>query len=83
LPYAWPEGIFSLSHVALPYPPAYPVYGYDYRVDYVSQPTLGDIQQKGERNVLVIPASELIRVRANPFYDYIDRKIISQAASER
>ncbi len=78
LPYAWPEGIFSLSHVALPFPHDDPVYGYAYRVDGITQKTLGDIQIKGERNVLVIPASELIRVRANPFYDYIERKIVSQ-----
>jgi len=78
LPYTWPASLFSLSHVALPFPPDDPVYGYAYNVDGKTAPTLGNIQIKGERNVLVLPASELIRVRSNPFYDYIRQKIIGQ-----
>jgi hypothetical protein len=52
---AWPEEVYSLAHVALPFPPDDPLYG--------SRPTakspgisLGDIALRGERGVLQIPA---------------------------
>ncbi len=71
LPYAWPDGLFSLSHVALPFPPEDPVYGYAYQPDGRPVHTLGTLRIQGERNVLVLPAGELMRVRSNPFHGYI------------
>ncbi len=71
LPYAWPKELFSLSHVAMPFPANDPVYGYTFEVEGIPARTLGDTRIKGERNVLALPASELIRLRANPFHGYI------------
>ena len=79
----WPEDIYSLSHVALPFPPDDPVYGYLER-DHDGRPvkTLGNLAVRGERNVLQVPAGELLRLRANPFYDYIERRILSRVTRE-
>jgi len=71
----WPRGVVSLSHVALPFPPDDPLYGQlppndDDRV------FLGDLAIKGERGVLKIPESWLLRLRYNPFYDYLERRVL-------
>jgi alpha-beta hydrolase superfamily lysophospholipase len=71
---AWPEGVFSLSHVALPFPPDDPVYGNggDPR-DRVR--TLGNIEPRGERGVLIVPAAQLMRLRFNPFFAYVQARV--------
>jgi len=72
---SWPEGIYSLSHVALPFPPGDPLYGI--------QPKgmspgihLGDMALRGERGVLQISASALLRLRSNPFYPYVEERVL-------
>jgi hypothetical protein len=72
---AWPPGVISLSHVALPFSPDDPLYG-------VHQPKgsktvfLGQMAIKGERNLLRFPADWLLRLRHNPFYDYLETRVI-------
>ncbi len=67
----WPKGVYSLTHVSLPFPPGDPLYG----IDPVQQSPgiqLGNIAFHGERGVLKISASELLRLRWNPFYSYLE-----------
>jgi alpha-beta hydrolase superfamily lysophospholipase len=72
----FPPAAFSLSHVALPFPVTDPLYG--------SQPdkaesfgvNLGNLTPRGERGVLVVPLDALVRISSNPFYPYIERRII-------
>ncbi len=71
----WPAGVVSLSHVALPFPPSDPVYG-DTPLDGNDQVFLGNLAIKGERGILKIPGEWLLRLRYNPFYDYMQRRII-------
>lgn len=70
----WPRGIYSLSHVALPFPPDDPLYGAvrpaAARVLYLGRPEL-----LGERGFLTVPADDLIRLRYNPFFSYMDQVI--------
>ena len=66
---AWPGGVFSLSHVALPFPPDDPLYGQQQPADS-RQVFLGQQALQGERGVLKIPENFLLRLRHNPFYDY-------------
>lgn len=74
---AFPAGVFSLSHVALPFPVSDSLYG--------SQPDpgedfglhLGSLAARGERAVLVVPMDELMRLTSNPFYPYLIRRIES------
>ncbi len=71
----WPANVYSLAHVALPFPPSDPIYG--------SRPGetspgihLGDMALRGERGVLRVPASELLRLRWNPFYYYLESRVL-------
>jgi len=70
----WPRTVFSLSHVALPFPPDDPLYGYA-----PSPPgnhvQLGSIEIRGENGVLTVPMWALTRQRSNPFHNYLLERI--------
>ncbi|WP_237060611.1 alpha/beta hydrolase [Microbulbifer sediminum] len=70
---SWPAGVYSLSHVALPFPPADYIYG--------GAPPgpgpgiqLGNLALRGERGALAISASAQLRLRWNPFYDWLEER---------
>jgi len=71
----YPPGLFSLSHVALPFPMTDGLYG------LTPDPTddfglnLGDLAPRGERNVLVASLDSLLRVASNPFFPYMIERI--------
>jgi hypothetical protein len=67
--------VFSLSHVALPFPPSDPLYGNVPPQDR-QQLFLGAQALQGERGVLRIPADFLLRLRYNPFYDYLEQRVL-------
>jgi alpha-beta hydrolase superfamily lysophospholipase len=71
---AWPSGMFSLSHVALPIAPDDPVYGAERALE-PKQVYLGRIELSGEQGLLAFPANVLIRVRFNPFFSDAERRI--------
>jgi hypothetical protein len=72
---AWPSGVVSLSHVALPFPPDDPLYGQQ-PPDGDDQVFLGDMATKGERGLLRIPADWLLRLRYNPFHSYMQTRVL-------
>ncbi|MGI9343704.1 MAG: alpha/beta hydrolase [Gammaproteobacteria bacterium] len=72
---AWPPDIVSLSHNALPFPPSDEIYGALPPAD-PDRLYLGNLSFRGERNLLAIPASAQLRLRWNPFYDYLERRTI-------
>ena len=77
---AWPKDIYSLSHTSLPFPADDPVYGYDVKDNNGNDiVTLGNLSIRGEQGVLTIPAGTLLRLRSNPFYSYIEKRIIDAA----
>lgn len=69
LPY--PSSIFSLSHVALPFPPNDPLYGLepDDAEDFGIR--LGALSLRGERGALIVGADMLNRMSCNPFFPYL------------
>ena len=71
---AWPAGVFSLSHVALPFPPDDPLYGYE-SLEGTNHVQLGRIEAHGENGVLEIPGWMLTRQRSNPFHAYVLQRI--------
>ena len=75
LKYAWPGSLYSLSHVALPFPPDDEIYGFEPYPGDSAFPQLGRAQMVGESGAMVLPASLFTRVRANPFHDYMERRI--------
>jgi|APTNR8051073442_1049403.scaffolds.fasta_scaffold04595_7 alpha-beta hydrolase superfamily lysophospholipase len=72
---AWPTGVLSLSHVALPFPPDDPLYGQGppANADVVF---LGQIAVQGERGLLLVPSDQLLRLRHNPFFAYLARRAV-------
>jgi alpha-beta hydrolase superfamily lysophospholipase len=71
----WPPGIYSLSHVALPFSPRDPVYG---GPSAGKSPgiQLGNLALRGERGVLYVSGTELMRLRWNPFFDYVQSRVL-------
>jgi hypothetical protein len=72
---AWPPGIVSLSHIALTFPPDDPLYG-RYPPADDSRLYLGSVLLRGERGILRIPDGWFTRQRYNPFYDYMEARIL-------
>jgi pimeloyl-ACP methyl ester carboxylesterase len=71
----WPKGLYSLSHVALLFPFDDPLYGGSDTVDSPGV-RLGNIALRGERGLLQIPAEDMLRLKWNPFYSYMERRMI-------
>ena len=72
---SWPDVLYSLSHVALPFPPDDPLYGGSQAGESPGI-TIGDIALRGERGVLQISAAEMLRLRWNPFYPYLQQRVL-------
>ncbi|MDJ0865383.1 MAG: alpha/beta fold hydrolase [Myxococcota bacterium] len=76
LPLAWPQGVYSLSHVALPFPPTDPLNG---GPEAPPSPgvEIGRAELRGERGVLLVTPTELMRLRWNPFYALIEERTLA------
>ncbi len=72
---SWPDGVYSLSHVALPFPPSDSLYG-DGRASDSPGIRLGNLALRGERGGIVVSPGEMLRLRWNPFYPYLERRIL-------
>ncbi|MBS7545858.1 alpha/beta fold hydrolase [Ancylobacter oerskovii] len=79
----YPPDVFSLSHVALPFPDSDNLYG--------SQPDgtedfglhLGAMAVRGERGALIISVDALTRMSSNPFFPYIAGRVGDVIAAPR
>lgn len=71
----FPIEVFSLSHLALPFPITDPLYGIrpddsdDFGVN------LGALAVRGERGGLIVSLDSLTRLSSNPFYDFMAERI--------
>jgi hypothetical protein len=72
---SWPEAIYSLSHVALPFPIDDPVYGGEGRGREVGSVSLGRLSPRGEKSVLIVPQEVLMRLTWNPFFPYLAARV--------
>ncbi|WP_442755360.1 alpha/beta hydrolase [Methylocystis sp. JAN1] len=72
---SYPKGVFSLSHVALPFPLTDALYGLtpDDSDDFGIH--LGALAPRGERGALIVSLDALLRMSSNPFYPYLIDKI--------
>ncbi len=75
LPYLYPDNIFSLSHIALPFPPNDPLYGTDPDTSENFGIRLGTVAPRGERGALILSISDVLRISSNPFYPYVRQRI--------
>jgi len=71
----WPPYVISLSHVAVSFSPADPLYG---RTPPNNRDTvfLGEMALRGERGLSKIPAEWLLRMRYNPFYEVVEGNVL-------
>jgi len=71
----WPQDLYSLAHVALPFPLEDPLYG---AAPNAPSPgiRLGALALRGERGVLRVGAGDMLRLRSNPFYPFLQQRIL-------
>jgi len=72
---AFPPGLFSLSHIALPFPVTDALYGMQPDKTENFGVNLGAIAPRGERGVLVLDLDTLLRASSNPFFPYMLERI--------
>jgi len=71
----WPPGVYSLSHVALPFAPTDPLYGGP-QAGNSPGIALGNLAPRGERGILRVSGTDLLRLRWNPFFDYMEGRVL-------
>jgi alpha-beta hydrolase superfamily lysophospholipase len=73
----WPRGVFSLGHVALPFPPDDPVYGLDPKPGPGPAFHLGAVAPRGESGALLVPLGTFARLRCNPFFEVMRARVVA------
>jgi alpha-beta hydrolase superfamily lysophospholipase len=71
----YPNGVFSLSHVALPFPLDDSLYGLNPTTTEDFGVHLGALDLRGERGTLIVSLDSLSRMSSNPFFHYLAEKI--------
>jgi alpha-beta hydrolase superfamily lysophospholipase len=66
---------YSLSHIALPFPPDDALYGTQPSADEYFGINLGTIAARGERGALIMSLDGLLRTSSNPFFSYLAARI--------
>ncbi len=74
---SWPSNTYSLSHVAIPFPPQDKLYGDGSVENGNNEMQLGNMNPRGERAVLAVPLAQLMRLRYNPLFSYQTTRILS------
>lgn len=69
----WPDSVYSLSHVALMFTPDDRWYG----SNDTGQFKLGTLAPRGETAILSPPVTRFMRLRYNPFYDYLAARTVA------
>ena len=78
---AWPAEVFSLSHVAIPFPEGDDLYGRLPEPPPTFGLRLGRVGPRGERTVLTVPFDQWMRLTWNPFYPWMEGRIAAWAAT--
>lgn len=76
---SWPAGVVSLSHLALPIAPDDSLYG-RFPPEDDKFIFLGQMAIQGERGLLRISTDWMLRLRYNPFYDYLETRLLDWVA---
>ncbi|WP_058910318.1 alpha/beta fold hydrolase [Entomohabitans teleogrylli] len=71
----YPQEMYSLSHVAVPFPISDPLYGSQPQPKNQYGISLGTISLRGESSVLIVEPESLMRATSNPFYPYIQARL--------
>ncbi len=79
---SWPGNVVSLGHVALPFAPDDPVYGFVKGSGHNGIPSIGSWLLRGESGTLTLSLSALTRLRSNPFWSLIDADVAALVAAD-
>ncbi|MFG1190868.1 alpha/beta hydrolase [Xanthobacter flavus] len=71
----YPEDVYSLSHVAVPFPLSDGLYGLEPDPAEKFGIRLGDIAARGEYGALVVDVDMLVRMSSNPFFPYLEERV--------
>ena len=80
---AYPPDVYSLSHVALPFPLGDALYGLRPEPGEDFGVHLGTIAARGERGVLLFSMDAMLRMASNPFFPYMLARIEQTLAPAR
>lgn len=80
---AWPQEMYSLSHVAVPFPVNDALYGLQPDEPERYGLSIGTIALRGETSTLLVGLDSLMRVTSNPFFGYLEERIEAVAVSGR
>ncbi len=67
----YPPDVFSLSHVAVPFPVTDSLYGIRPIPENEFGVSLGALATRGERGILIVSIDSLLRMASNPFFPYL------------
>jgi alpha-beta hydrolase superfamily lysophospholipase len=80
----YPAELYSLSHIALPFPVTDSLYGLQPENPEEFGISLGAVAPRGERGALIVSLDSLLRLTSNPFFPYlvgrIEEPIVKDAA---
>ncbi|UPY38277.1 alpha/beta hydrolase [Sediminicoccus sp. KRV36] len=71
----YPRDVYSLSHIALPFPVTDSLYGLSPEAEAEFGVSLGATAIRGETGVLVMALDSLVRISWNPFFPYMAGRI--------
>ncbi|MGF6574270.1 Lysophospholipase, alpha-beta hydrolase superfamily [Paraburkholderia fungorum] len=71
----YPQDIFSLSHVAIPFPVTDALYGIAPNDEENFNENLGTLAPRGERGTLILTLDSMFRIASNPFFPYLLQRI--------
>ena len=71
----WPPQVFSLTHVAIPFPADDPLYGLEGPIATTGLLPIGRLSPRGERSVLTVGTDTLMRLSSNPFFPFVAERI--------
>ena len=80
---AWPQEVFSLTHVGVPFAPDDPLYGFERSSGLAGLLPLGRLSPRGERGVLIVGTDTLMRLSSNPFFPFVAERIAQWVAVSR
>ncbi len=72
---AWPPQVYSLSHVAIPFPTDDSLYGGEPDRRQGGGIHLGIFAPRGERGVLTTSPGDFLRISWNPFFPYVAERV--------
>ena len=78
----WPGKVYSLSHVAIPFPADDQLYG-PMGDGIYNNVNIGTFSPRGEKGILNVPTDLLMRLRYNPFYDYMEARILENIGTQQ